>query len=116
MNVANTIAFTFMQRFNKSKKKKKKKVTFGSLREVFCGPARRRRGRKEMEDHDLEILKQVEVYQPPADIASRAHVKSLDEYNKLYEKSVTDPDAFWGEIAERDFYWHQKWSKVPLPV
>ncbi len=69
-----------------------------------------------MEDHDLEILKQVEVYQPPADIASRAHVKSLDEYNKLYEKSVTDPDAFWGEIAERDFYWHQKWSKVPLPV
>ncbi|ELR25048.1 acetate-CoA ligase [Acanthamoeba castellanii str. Neff] len=65
-----------------------------------------------MEDHDLEILKQVEIYQPPADIASRAHVKSLDEYNKLYEKSVTDPDAFWGEIAERDFYWHQKWSKV----
>jgi hypothetical protein len=72
----------------------------------------RKPGGEEMEDHDLESLKQAQVYPPPADISSRAHVKSIDEYNKLYEKSVTDPDAFWAEIAERDFYWQQKWNKV----
>ena len=33
-------------------------------------------------------------------------LKSFEEYQKAYQKSVADPDAFWDEIA-RQFKWDQ---------
>ncbi|HPM22254.1 MAG TPA: acetate--CoA ligase, partial [Phycisphaerae bacterium] len=51
------------------------------------------------------------VFNPPAEFAKRAHIKSLDEYRKMYERSIKDPEGFWGEVAN-GFHWQQKWSKV----
>ncbi|MET0300311.1 MAG: acetate--CoA ligase, partial [Flavitalea sp.] len=38
-------------------------------------------------------------------------LKSKNDYDKAYEKSVNDPEGFWGEIAST-FKWHQPWTKV----
>ncbi|MGB0862145.1 MAG: acetate--CoA ligase [Saprospiraceae bacterium] len=38
-------------------------------------------------------------------------IKSLEEYNKEYTKSVKNPEAFWAEQAET-FTWKKKWDKV----
>ena len=38
-------------------------------------------------------------------------IKSLEQYLSAYNKSVADPEGFWGEIAE-NFSWKKKWSKV----
>ncbi|OQP66980.1 acetyl-coenzyme A synthetase [Niastella vici] len=38
-------------------------------------------------------------------------IKSVDQYNAAYEKSVKDPEGFWGEVAA-NFYWRKKWDKV----
>ncbi|MBS1596699.1 MAG: acetate--CoA ligase [Bacteroidetes bacterium] len=38
-------------------------------------------------------------------------VKSLEEYNAAYKKSVEDPEGFWSAIAE-NFLWRKKWDKV----
>ncbi|RYG04908.1 MAG: acetate--CoA ligase [Chitinophagaceae bacterium] len=38
-------------------------------------------------------------------------LKSKNDYDKAYEKSVNDPEDFWGEIAST-FEWHQPWTKV----
>ncbi|MEJ7820789.1 MAG: acetate--CoA ligase [Chitinophagaceae bacterium] len=38
-------------------------------------------------------------------------IKSLEEYNTAYKKSVEDPEGFWAEIAEQ-FTWRKKWDKV----
>ena len=35
----------------------------------------------------------------------------MTNYNELYQKSLNDPDSFWGEAAE-ELYWHKKWDKV----
>lgn len=48
---------------------------------------------------------------PSAAFAAKAHVKSMDEYQKMYDRSIKDPDGFWSEVAGQ-FYWKQKWSKV----
>ncbi|MCF8045304.1 MAG: propionyl-CoA synthetase [Desulfarculaceae bacterium] len=32
-------------------------------------------------------------------------------YDEIYKKSINDPEAFWGEIAE-DCHWYKKWDKV----
>ncbi|MBM4149976.1 MAG: acetate--CoA ligase, partial [Lentisphaerae bacterium] len=54
---------------------------------------------------------QAKVIPPPADFAARAHIPSMDAYRKMYDRSIKDPDGFWGEIAEQ-FVWKQKWTKV----
>jgi acetyl-CoA synthetase len=38
-------------------------------------------------------------------------IKSLEQYHQDYKKSVEDPEAFWGNIAE-NFQWRKKWDKV----
>ena len=38
-------------------------------------------------------------------------IKSLEQYHAAYKKSVENPEAFWGEIAE-NFIWRKKWDKV----
>jgi acetyl-CoA synthetase len=38
-------------------------------------------------------------------------IKSVDQYKAAYEKSVSDPEGFWGAIAE-SFFWRKKWDKV----
>jgi len=41
-----------------------------------------------------------EVFLPPHEIAVNAHIDAK-KYEKLYAKSVKDPEGFWGEMAER---------------
>lgn len=48
---------------------------------------------------------------PGKEFASTAHVKSLQQYEEMYNRSINEPDAFWAEIAEK-FVWKQKWTKV----
>ena len=38
-------------------------------------------------------------------------IKSLEQYHTEYNKSVADPEAFWGSVAE-NFLWKKKWDKV----
>ncbi len=58
-----------------------------------------------------EISAAARTYNPPAAFAKQAYIKSMDEYKKMYDKSIKDPDGFWGEVAS-GFYWKQKWAKV----
>ena len=38
-------------------------------------------------------------------------ISSLFDYTTKYENSISNPEDFWGEIAE-DFHWRKPWSKV----
>ncbi len=50
-------------------------------------------------------------FPPPAEVSKQAHIKSMDEYQQMYQRSVDDPEGFWGEIAN-GFYWKEPWTKV----
>ncbi len=52
-----------------------------------------------------------QMFSPPAAFSERAWIKNLDQYKKMYERSIKDPDGFWGEIAS-EFHWFKKWDKV----
>ena len=51
------------------------------------------------------------VYEPSDLVKSKASIKTMEEYKKLYQKSVKDPEKFWGELAE-ELDWKKKWNKV----
>ena len=40
------------------------------------------------------------------------NIESLEDYFKIYNQSINDPEEFWGNIANNHFIWYQKWSKV----
>ena len=43
---------------------------------------------------------------------SNYHIKHLEEYYKVYRKSVREPELFWEEIAEEHFVWRKRWDNV----
>lgn len=57
------------------------------------------------------FLKKLGHSSPPADFSANAHVKSMAEYEKLWQDAAKDPEKFWGQQAET-LQWMQKWNKV----
>ena len=53
-----------------------------------------------------------QVINPPAWVSERAWIKSMDEYQAMYDRSVQDPEGFWAEMAEEYLHWHKKWDSV----
>ncbi len=50
------------------------------------------------------------TFAPSQEVIDRAHINA-EQYEEMYQRSITDPEGFWGEIAEQ-FVWKEKWSKV----
>jgi len=38
-------------------------------------------------------------------------IRSFEEYQAAYQKSVEDPEAFWAEVAQH-FHWRKPWTKT----
>ncbi len=36
----------------------------------------------------------------------------MDTYRELRERAAHDPEAFWGELAEKELFWFEKWSQT----
>lgn len=49
-------------------------------------------------------------FPPPANIAKKAHINSMDAYLEMYRRSIQDPDAFWLEHAA-SLDWFKKPTK-----
>src|SRR6202171_4573269 len=52
------------------------------------------------------------VYPPSPEFVRRAHVKGMEGYRELYQRALEKPEEFWGELAERELHWFEKWSNV----
>ncbi|MBI1746267.1 MAG: acetate--CoA ligase [Acidobacteria bacterium] len=58
------------------------------------------------------VLKEKRVFKPKAEFSGLAHIKNRAQYDRLYRKSIKDPEGFWGTLAEQELVWHKKWTKV----
>jgi acetyl-CoA synthetase len=57
------------------------------------------------------MMEETRKFPPSKEFSSKAQIKSLEEYKRLYERSIKDPDGFWGEQAQ-NLDWFKKWDKV----
>ena len=57
------------------------------------------------------LLRRMKKYAPNPELSKNAHVTNMDEYKKLYENSINNPEGFWEEQANR-ISWFKKWNKV----
>ncbi len=47
----------------------------------------------------------------PTSFAAGANIRR-DEYEQLYQESITNPEGFWGRMAEQRLTWFRKWDRV----
>ncbi|MBI5192162.1 MAG: acetate--CoA ligase [Nitrospirae bacterium] len=59
----------------------------------------------------MSILKENRVFNPSEEFSKNAHIKSPEEYEKLYQEAKQDPETFWARIAG-ELHWFRKWDKV----
>jgi acetyl-CoA synthetase len=57
------------------------------------------------------MLQENRVFPPSDEFSAKAHIKSQEEYDRIYTEAAADPDAFWGKIA-KELYWFEPWTKV----
>lgn len=58
------------------------------------------------------ILQEKRLFTPAAEFSQKAHIKSLEDYQQLYDKAKADPQKFWASLAETELDWFQKWEKI----
>jgi acetyl-CoA synthetase len=59
----------------------------------------------------LEVALARELYDVKPHIRERAHLQSMDEYQRLHRRSLEDPEGFWGDQA-KNLDWFHPWHKV----
>ena len=57
------------------------------------------------------VLKEDRVFDPPEEFSQQAHIKSLADYEHIYQQAQDDPERFWGDIAS-ELHWFRTWDKV----
>lgn len=57
------------------------------------------------------LLREDRVFPPPATFAARANIRSREEYDAMYRRSIEDPDGFWAEAA-KELDWIKPFEKV----
>src|SRR5687767_5410221 len=62
---------------------------------------------------NIESLQQEgRLFPPPPDFSSRAHIKSIEELEKLRAEASADPEKFWARLADEELHWFKKWETV----
>jgi acetyl-CoA synthetase len=55
------------------------------------------------------VLHEQRKFECPEEFRQRAHIQSLEEYERLYRESVDSPETFWGRAAS-DLLWFKNWD------
>jgi len=58
------------------------------------------------------LLEEQRSFPPSGEFSSKAHIKTMAEYEAIYRRSVEDPEGFWAEMAEKNLSWFRKWDRV----
>ncbi len=65
-------------------------------------------------DNIESILHEDRTFPPPGAFDNRiggSYLSSMGEYTDLYNRSIEDPDGFWGEVAD-ELDWFERWDSV----
>ncbi len=58
-----------------------------------------------------KVVNNGNVYVPPQGFVDDARIKSMEEYEAMYNRSLNDPEGFWPEMANQ-LHWFKPWEKV----
>jgi acetyl-CoA synthetase len=65
-----------------------------------------------MSEQNIESkLQENRLFPSPPQFTAKAHIKSREEYERMYRESIDDPESFWSRAAE-PLHWFKRWDRV----
>ena len=58
------------------------------------------------------VLREERLFTPTAEFSAHAHIKSLQEYQEIYDRAKANPTQFWAELAAQELHWFEPWHTV----
>ncbi|WP_028587917.1 acetate--CoA ligase [Desulfocurvus vexinensis] len=58
------------------------------------------------------MMHETRLFQPPAEHRDQAHVKTMQQYQELYRRSMDDPEGFWAQRADELVSWFRKPTRI----
>ncbi len=58
------------------------------------------------------VSREARQFPPPPEFAARARLRDAAEYQRLYRRSIDDPQGFWGDTARAELTWTKPFTKV----
>ncbi|WP_171410479.1 MULTISPECIES: acetate--CoA ligase [Myxococcus] len=63
--------------------------------------------------HEIHsVLTEARVFPPPEAFARRAHIRSMEQYQQLWDEAAKDSDKYWGDRAREELYWKAPFQTV----
>ena len=53
------------------------------------------------------VMREERLFPPSEEFSSRARIKSLEEYEALWNEAKADPPKFWGAMAKEELHWFE---------
>lgn len=57
------------------------------------------------------VMQENRVFPPPPAFSAEAKIRSLADYEALWQRAAADIETFWGEVAG-ELHWFQPYAKV----
>jgi acetyl-CoA synthetase len=58
------------------------------------------------------VMQETRLFPPPKEFAAKARIKSLAEYQKLWDEAAANIEAFWDKAAREELHWFKPYTKV----
>ena len=62
--------------------------------------------------HIDTVMHEERLFPPSAEFSSQARIKSLDEYQALWDQAAADPPAFWADLAREELHWFEPFTEA----
>ena len=62
-------------------------------------------------DDITSVLKEKHVFRPSKSFSEKARVSSFAQYEKLYRRSLKNPEAYWAAAA-KELHWFKPWKNI----
>ncbi|HXX30611.1 MAG TPA: acetate--CoA ligase [Myxococcaceae bacterium] len=60
----------------------------------------------------VSVSHEARVFPPSPAFAQKAHIRSLKQYQELYDQAAKDPEGFWGARAKEELSWKTPFKTV----
>ncbi|MDG2384005.1 MAG: acetate--CoA ligase [Pirellulaceae bacterium] len=58
------------------------------------------------------VMNEDRLFAPNQQFVAQAEIKSMDEYQQLWDRAKADPTAFWDGLAKDELHWFKPYGKV----
>ena len=58
------------------------------------------------------VMQEERLFPPPAEFAAGACLKSMDDYQAMWDEAAADPLAFWADLARKELHWFEPFTET----